>query len=261
MEITPERLRQDGFDTRLDRYVKGTPENGWPRWMMEGLKKSDFILVVCTETYYRRFCGEEVPGVGKGVDWEGALITQEIYDARSDTARFVPVMFDSELTEFMPEPIRSHTHYLLTSESHYGNLTTFLKGVAGVEPGRLGDFTPETRPTGTPMTFADDSEVTPAHTSSDREIAPSRILRHAPGKLFGREPWLETLDAAWANRDSTHVCTLVAWGGVGKTSLVAHWVQQHFAAKDWPGGRAVFRLVLLQPGNGRVPADEFRPVH
>ena len=26
-----ERLRKDGFDTRLDRYVNGSPEVGWPR--------------------------------------------------------------------------------------------------------------------------------------------------------------------------------------------------------------------------------------
>jgi hypothetical protein len=245
-----ERLRQDGFDTRLDRYVKGTPSNGWPRWMMDGLDEADFVLVVCTETYYRRFRGHEVPGVGKGVDWEGALITQEIYDARSDTAKFVPVLFESDFTAFIPEPIRSHTHYLLTSESHYGNLKTFLKGVAGVEPGQLGDFTPETRPTGTPMTFADDSAVSPAHTSSDRDIAPSRILRHAPDKLFGREPWLAELNAAWANRDSTHVCTLVAWGGVGKTSLVAHWVQQRFVAHDWPGVERYFDWSFYSQGTG-----------
>jgi hypothetical protein len=33
---------------------------------------------------------------------------------------------------------------------------------------------------------------------TDRKIAFSRILRHAPVALFGREKWLEALDAAWA---------------------------------------------------------------
>ena len=27
-----ERLRTDGFDTMIDRYVEGTPPQGWPRW-------------------------------------------------------------------------------------------------------------------------------------------------------------------------------------------------------------------------------------
>ncbi len=29
-----ERLRRDGIETILDQYVNGTPEEGWPRWMM-----------------------------------------------------------------------------------------------------------------------------------------------------------------------------------------------------------------------------------
>jgi hypothetical protein len=93
-----ERLRRDGITTILDRYVeKGSPPEGWPRWMMNGLNAATQILCVCTETYYRRFRGQEVPGKGKGADWEGALITQALYDARSSTNKFVPVLFaDSE---------------------------------------------------------------------------------------------------------------------------------------------------------------------
>ena len=78
-----ERLRNDGVETRLDQYVPGTPAQGWPRWMLDQLDWAEFVLVVCTESYYRRFRGHESPGVGKGVDWEGALITQEINDAQS----------------------------------------------------------------------------------------------------------------------------------------------------------------------------------
>jgi hypothetical protein len=80
-----ERLRADGIKTSLDQYVNGSPEQGWPRWMLDGLDAARSVIVVCTETYYRRFRGHEEPGKGKGVDWEGALITQEIYDARSLT--------------------------------------------------------------------------------------------------------------------------------------------------------------------------------
>ena len=67
-----------GFEARVDQYVQGTPPKKWPRWMLDQLDEADFVLVICTETYYRRFRGHEVPGKGKGADWEGALITQEI---------------------------------------------------------------------------------------------------------------------------------------------------------------------------------------
>ena len=47
-----ERLRRDGFDARLDRYVNGSPAQGWPRWMLDQLDDAVWVLVVCTETYY-----------------------------------------------------------------------------------------------------------------------------------------------------------------------------------------------------------------
>jgi hypothetical protein len=148
-----ERLRQDGLDAQLDQYVEGTPEEGWPRWMLDRLDEAAFVLVVCTATYYRRFRGHEEPGRGKGADWEGALITQEIYDARSKTVKFVPVLLSTGQERFIPEPLRKHTHYELTSEKAYQDLYTFLRGKAGVQPAPLGDLKPLSKRTAQPLTF------------------------------------------------------------------------------------------------------------
>src|ERR1035441_1337680 len=52
-----ERLRADGIESILDQYVNGSPQQGWPRWMLDQLDAADAVLVVCTETYYRRFRG------------------------------------------------------------------------------------------------------------------------------------------------------------------------------------------------------------
>ena len=46
--------------------------------MPSRLDESDRVLLICTPTYYRRFRGHEEPGKGKGADWEGAVVTQEI---------------------------------------------------------------------------------------------------------------------------------------------------------------------------------------
>jgi hypothetical protein len=59
-----ERFRKEDLDAQLDQYVAGTPPEGWPRWMLNRLDEADFILSVCTETYYRRFRGHEEPGQG-----------------------------------------------------------------------------------------------------------------------------------------------------------------------------------------------------
>ena len=109
-----ERLRKDGFETLLDRYVNGAPSQGWPRWMLDQLDAATFVLVVCTETYYRRFRGHEVAGLGKGVDWEGTLITQEIYDAGSNTLKFVPILFEESDKAFIPQPLRAGSHLRTT---------------------------------------------------------------------------------------------------------------------------------------------------
>ena len=135
-----ERLRKDGIDAQLDQYVAGTPPEGWPRWMHSQLDQSDFVLLICTETYYTRFWGQQEPGTGKGVDWEGQLVTNAIYHARSRSKRFVPVFFASQDEQFIPEPLPGYTQYLLNSEENYTKLYAFLTGQAGVTPGELGSL-------------------------------------------------------------------------------------------------------------------------
>jgi hypothetical protein len=131
-----ERLRKDGIDAQIDQYVGGRPPGGWPRWMLDKLDWAGFVLLICTETYYRRFRGHEGPSKGKGVDWEGQLITLEIYNAKSRTTKF-PVIFGSQNEEFIPEPLRDHP-YRLDSEDSYQELYGFLTGQAGVPLSELG---------------------------------------------------------------------------------------------------------------------------
>ena len=75
-------------------------------------------------------------------------------------------------------------------------------------------------------------ETTPETVASQQRIAPSK-LPTAPAELFGRDARLTALDTAWAN-PAIHVVTVVAWGGVGKTSLVGTWAAG-LAAQDFDG--------------------------
>jgi len=241
-----ERLREDGIETLLDQYVNGTPEQGWPRWMLDQLDAADSVLVVCTETYYRRFRGHEEPGKGKGVDWEGALITQELYDNRSRTLKFVPVFLSAANENWIPEPLRSGTHYALTSKSAYDSLYDFLLEQAGVEPGPVGPLKPKPRRKGTALTFAE----SPASVGTKVDI--SRIDKYAPAELIGREAETKLLNDAWAKAQNGepnrgHVLTFVALGGGGKTSLVAKWAAE-LAYQDWPGCDAVFAWSFYSQG-------------
>jgi len=64
-------------------------------------------------------------------------------------------------------------------------------------------------------------------------IAPSKLPKTGGGELVGRAEELAWLEGAWES-GSTHVVSIVAWGGVGKTSLVKEWTAR-LAARDWAG--------------------------
>jgi hypothetical protein len=111
-----------------------------------------------------------------------------------------------------------------------------------------------------PATFDGRDVIELCHGRGDRvKIAPSRILRHAPAILFGRERWLEILDAAW-NKQNINLYTLVSWGGMGKTSLVAHWVADRFMRLGWPSVERYFDWSFYSQGTGesrQTSADLF----
>src|SRR5207249_6981943 len=104
------RLRSEGIDAQIDQYEESPPE-GWPRWMDAWLRRAQYALVVCTETYRRRVEGREEPGTGKGAKWEGALITQYLYENDGRNDRFLPVVFGPEDVRCIPTFLASATYY------------------------------------------------------------------------------------------------------------------------------------------------------
>ncbi len=179
-----ERLRKDGIDAQIDRYVNGTPAEGWPRWMDTQLEWADFVLLLCTETYYRRFRGQEQPEKGRGVDWEGALVTNEIYQDKSLTTKFVPVFLSSSEVKFIRRPLLGHTHYILETEENYSELLAFFVGRAGVLPGPLG-----------PLNEISQIEVEPLRFDQSGSGKPLELWRISPGLDFSGT--LARIDEIW----------------------------------------------------------------
>ena len=69
-----------------------------------------------------------------------------------------------------------------------------------------------------------------------------------PGPRFvGREAEIARLDAAWED-PAIHVLTLVAFGGVGKSALVARWMDR-MAAEDWRGAARVLDWSFYSQGS------------
>jgi SEFIR domain len=121
-----DRLRRDGIDAEVDQY-DAAPREGWPRWTLRQIEAADFVLVVCTETYRRRFDGKEEKGRGQGVAWEGAVVTQVLYDSAVG-GKFVPVVFSPEDEAHIPTVLRGMTRYNLVSENGYEQLYRYLTG-------------------------------------------------------------------------------------------------------------------------------------
>jgi serine/threonine protein kinase len=75
--------------------------------------------------------------------------------------------------------------------------------------------------------------------------------------VFGREEDIAFLDHAWANQ-TVNVVTIVAWAGVGKSTLVNHWLRR-MAAKRYRSAELVFGWSFYRQGStgDTSSADEF----
>jgi Protein kinase domain/TIR domain len=230
-----DRLRAEGLDAIIDQYEEAPPE-GWLSWMVNQVRGADYVLVVCTEAYTRRFEGAETPGTGKGVKWEGAIITQELYDDEGRNRKFIPVVFTDRDLRTIPVTLRRASHYDVGTETGYERLYRRLtnqpeivkppigpmrrlaaRGAPGAAESVPGSTIPELTPEPLPQRerkqdfFGDPAdrpepiqdaivmEVRPALPFTEEELAAlvGRRRRHAP-KLVEMQ-FVETLSSSPAS--------------------------------------------------------------
>jgi hypothetical protein len=101
---------------------------------------ADWVLVICTETYCRRFNGQEEEGKGLGARWEGAIITQRLYEQAGNNAKFIPVAFSSEDAQHVPELLKPTTRYSLNDEAQYDELYRRLTNQPAIPMPPLGSI-------------------------------------------------------------------------------------------------------------------------
>jgi hypothetical protein len=92
------------------------------------------------------------------------------------------------------------------------------------------------------MPAADSRAVTrrPKARLGPKKVSLARLPITGSG-VFGREEDIAFLDAAWANQH-VNLVTIVAWAGVGKSTLVNHWLG---------------RMAAEHYGLGKVPSCPF----
>jgi hypothetical protein len=92
-------------------------------------------------------------------------------------------------------------------------------------------------------------------------VAPERIsvarLPITASSVFGREEDIGLLDAAWANEEVNAV-TIVAWAGVGKSTLVNHWLRR-MASDHYRSAELIFGWSFYRQGSSgdTSSAEEF----
>src|SRR5579863_104100 len=96
------RLRTSGVDALIDQFLPGAPGEGWPLWMERQIEKRDFTLMVCTESYLRRFMEDETRGVGRGVVWEARILRNLLYEDAEGHGRIIPILLSSAAAAFVP---------------------------------------------------------------------------------------------------------------------------------------------------------------
>ena len=93
------------------------------------------------------------------------------------------------------------------------------------------------------------------------KLAPKKIsvarLPVTGSEVFGREEDIAFLDRAWANKD-VNVVTIVAWAGVGKSTLVNHWLRR-MATDHYRSAELIFGWSFYRQGSrgDTSSADEF----
>lgn len=133
-----QQLRRDGFDAWIDRFDP-PPIKGWPHWMERQVADAQWVLLVCTETYRRRFDQREEPGQGRGVTWEGRLVRGELYSGADGADRFIPVTFSPDDTKHIPSPLAAATYYCLDRNDDYATLQRHMRREAEVTPQPVGE--------------------------------------------------------------------------------------------------------------------------
>jgi serine/threonine protein kinase len=155
-----------------------------------------------------------------------------------------------EKLEHVPQPVVVLLQVLLEKDPgrRFQNPAEFLEAMAtitgAIDAGRritrqrLQQIPPATSRVGTRK-----SPARPA----PKKISVAR-LPVTGSDVFGREEDIAFLDNAWANQQ-VNVVTIVAWAGVGKSTLVNYWLRR-VAYENYRSAQLVF-VVLLQTGHRR----------
>lgn len=142
------------------------PPEGWHAWMQKSIKQASVVLVVCSPKLRHGYEKTGEQGTGRGVTWEGAIITREIYDNNMQNDKFFPVIPDDGSQDDVPDFLAGWFNY-----------NRFPSGTHGIVRLVLNDDPPASPPpSGRP-------EAAGAPTEQDHLDAQSRFASESLSKV------------------------------------------------------------------------------
>lgn len=196
------RLRGDGVDCTLDQY-ETFPRQGWTLWMQGQIEASQFVLIVCTETYRRRAEGKEDIGRGLGSQWEAKLIRQLLYNAAGMNGKFIPLLLTISDRPHIPLALQDYTYFCVDTDKGYHELLGIL--------------------TGQPLISKPPLQSTIQFPGRDRQPDYNNYVWNVPyarNTFFtGRENYLDELHSTLIGSQVPSIQAISGLGGVGKSHL------------------------------------------
>lgn len=103
-----EWLRAHGCSVFTDHpFVDRPPPEGWQAWMLGCIDQAETVLVVCTPKLKGRYEKTAAPDAGWGATYEGAIVTQRIYDAVMRNTKFFPILPNGGTEDDIPTALKS----------------------------------------------------------------------------------------------------------------------------------------------------------
>ena len=131
-----DRLRADGVEAWIDEYDAHQPDP-WPRWMNRQIEAAHRVLMIFTPTYRARFEGDDTPG-GHGVNHEGLVIQQHLYNAKGKNGKFRAVLLGEATRDCLSVDVAPYTCYQPDDPLGYEDLVRWLYGAQRVTAAPLG---------------------------------------------------------------------------------------------------------------------------
>jgi tetratricopeptide (TPR) repeat protein len=192
--------------------------------MEDEIENADIVLIVCSEKYLRRWRKKEEIDKGKGVTWEGAIITQDLYDAKLVNNKFYPVLPDGGNDNHIPKPLRPFNNALFFPSKNESIYRLLVHPV--IDPNinlpRFSGISITGSNISTDLNRNEDGKTTVAN-SVPAQLRGQNDSRLAPNKerVYGREQEIaEVLSFLKSPEKSAVVAALVTGtGGIGKTEV------------------------------------------